>query len=63
MSLEQLNSQQPLENVRFDYDSSDLGDAARASLQKNAAWMHPAASRSPTSASIRLTPAGQRTNR
>jgi len=39
MSLEQLNAQQPLENVRFDFDSSELGDAARASLQKNAAWM------------------------
>jgi peptidoglycan-associated lipoprotein len=39
MSLEQLNAQQPLENVRFLYDSADLSDAARASLQKNAAWM------------------------
>lgn len=39
MSLEQLNSQQPLENVRFIYDSSELTDGARASLQKNAAWM------------------------
>ncbi len=39
MSLEQLNLQQPLENVRFAYDSADLSDAARASLQKNGAWM------------------------
>lgn len=39
MSLEQLNAQQPLENVRFAYDSADLDDAARASLQKNSAWM------------------------
>ena len=39
MSLEQLNAQQPLENIRFDYDSADLSDAARAILQKNAAWM------------------------
>ena len=39
MSLEQLNSQQPLESVRFAYDSAELSDEARASLQKNAAWM------------------------
>ena len=39
MSLEQVNAQQPLENVRFDYDSAALSDAARASLQKNVAWM------------------------
>jgi peptidoglycan-associated lipoprotein len=39
MSLEQLNSQQPLESVRFELDSSELTDGARASLQKNAAWM------------------------
>jgi peptidoglycan-associated lipoprotein len=39
MTLEQLNAQQPLENVRFTYDSAELSDAARASLQKNAAWM------------------------
>src|SRR5690606_2520148 len=40
MSLEQLNAQQPLENVRFDYDRADLSDEARASLQKNATWMN-----------------------
>lgn len=39
MTLEQLNAQQPLETVRFDYDSAELSDAARASLQKNATWM------------------------
>jgi peptidoglycan-associated lipoprotein len=39
MSLEQINAQQPLEHVRFVFDSADLGDTARASLQKNAAWM------------------------
>lgn len=40
MSLEQLNAQQPLEDVRFDYDRAELSDAARASLQKNATWMN-----------------------
>lgn len=40
MSLEQLNAQQPLENVRFLYDAADLSEAARASLQKNATWMN-----------------------
>jgi peptidoglycan-associated lipoprotein len=40
MSLEQLNAQQPLENVRFELDSADLSEAARASLQKNATWMN-----------------------
>ena len=39
MTLEQLNAQQPLETVHFAYDSSELSDEARASLQKNAAWM------------------------
>jgi peptidoglycan-associated lipoprotein len=39
MSLDQLNAQQPLANVLFDYDSADLSDTARASLQKNGAWM------------------------
>jgi peptidoglycan-associated lipoprotein len=39
MSLEQINAQQPLETVRFTYDSADLSDTARASLQKNGAWM------------------------
>jgi len=39
MSLPELNAQRPLEDVFFDYDKSDLGNAARASLQKNADWM------------------------
>jgi len=39
MSLPELNATRPLEDVYFDYDKSDLGDAARASLEKNAAWM------------------------
>ena len=39
MSLEQLNAQMPLEDVRFGLDQADLSEAARASLQKNAEWM------------------------
>jgi len=39
MSLAELNAQKPLEDVLFDYDKSDLSDAARASLQKNSEWL------------------------
>ncbi len=39
MTLEQLNAQQPLEQVRFELDSAVLSDSARASLQKNGTWM------------------------
>lgn len=39
MSIGDLNAQKPLDDVKFDYDKSDLSDAARASLQKNADWM------------------------
>jgi len=39
MSLPELNAQRPLEDVYFDYDKSDLGDNARASLQKNSEWL------------------------
>ena len=39
MSLAELNAQKPLEDVLFDYDKSDLSDAARASLQKNSDWL------------------------
>jgi len=39
MSLAELNAQQPLSDVYFAYDRSDLTDASRASLQKNADWM------------------------
>jgi peptidoglycan-associated lipoprotein len=39
MTLEQLNAQQPLEDVQFDYDQAILSEAARASLQKNSDWM------------------------
>ncbi|MEZ5318867.1 MAG: OmpA family protein [Vicinamibacterales bacterium] len=40
MSLSELNAMQPLEDVYFAYDKSDLSDAARAALQKNAEWMN-----------------------
>lgn len=35
----------PLEDIQFAYDQSDLTDAARATLERNAQWMraHPAA--------------------
>jgi len=39
MSLAELNAQQPLEDVYFAYDKSDLSDSATASLQKNSEWM------------------------
>lgn len=39
MSLPELNAQRPLESVFFEYDKADLSAAARASLEKNAAWM------------------------
>lgn len=39
MSLEELNAQKPLEDVFFAFDSFELSDMARASLQKNADWM------------------------
>ena len=38
-SLEALNSQHPLDDVFFEYDKSDMSDAARAALQKDSAWM------------------------
>jgi len=38
-SLEALNGEQPLAHVLFDYDSYALSDAARASLDTNAAWL------------------------
>lgn len=38
-SLEALNAEQPLEHVSFAYDSYELSDAARASLDRNATWL------------------------
>jgi peptidoglycan-associated lipoprotein len=39
MSLMELNQSKPLEDVFFELDKSDLSDAARTSLQKDAEWM------------------------
>jgi peptidoglycan-associated lipoprotein len=39
MSLDELNRQRPLEDVFFEYDKSELSDAARTSLQKDSDWM------------------------
>ena len=38
-TLEQLNAEKPLADVHFAYDSTDLSDEARASLQKNLEWL------------------------
>lgn len=39
MSLEELNAESPLSDAFFDYDHSDLRDDARATLQRDAAWL------------------------
>jgi peptidoglycan-associated lipoprotein len=38
-SVEELNAEQPMADVFFDYDSADLSETARAALQKNSAWL------------------------
>ena len=38
-TLDQLNVEKPLADAFFAYDSTDLTEEARASLQKNADWM------------------------
>jgi peptidoglycan-associated lipoprotein len=38
-SLEQLNAEKPLDDVYFDYDSSEIRADARGPLQKNADWL------------------------
>jgi peptidoglycan-associated lipoprotein len=38
-TLEQLNQEKPLADVLFGYDSTDLTEQSRASLQKNIDWM------------------------
>jgi peptidoglycan-associated lipoprotein len=38
-TLEQLNAEKPLADVFFAYDSIDLSEEARASLQKNLEWL------------------------
>lgn len=39
MTIAELNAQKPLDDVLFEYDKSDLSDAARTSLQKNSDWL------------------------
>lgn len=39
MSLDQLNAQKPLEDVKFEYDKADLSETARATLQRNATYL------------------------
>ncbi|HXV62221.1 MAG TPA: OmpA family protein [Vicinamibacteria bacterium] len=38
-TLEQINENSPLEDVRFEYDSAVLSDAARATLDRHAEWL------------------------
>jgi len=35
-----LNNQRPLTDVFFAFDKSELGDTAKAALQKDAAWLN-----------------------
>jgi peptidoglycan-associated lipoprotein len=39
MSLAELNAKRPLEDVFFEYDKADLGDQARANLQRDFEWL------------------------
>jgi peptidoglycan-associated lipoprotein len=39
MSLDELNQQQPLGSVFFEYDMSELSDRSRTTLQTNSDWM------------------------
>ena len=39
-TLEELNKQRPLADVFFGYDAVDITEEARASLQKNLAWLN-----------------------
>src|SRR5262249_35131575 len=38
-SVDQLNSEHPLDDVYFDLDKSEIRDDSRAALQKDADWM------------------------
>jgi peptidoglycan-associated lipoprotein len=38
-TLEQLNAEKPLADVFFAYDSTDISEEGRASLQKNLQWL------------------------
>jgi peptidoglycan-associated lipoprotein len=39
-TLEQLNAEKPLADVFFGYDSTDIAEEGRASLQKNLQWLN-----------------------
>lgn len=39
MTLDELNTQAPLEDVFFAYDSTDLSEESRSMLQKNSDWL------------------------
>ncbi len=39
MTLDELNSSHPLDDIYFEFDKSDLGAPGRASLQKDADWL------------------------
>ena len=39
MSLADLNSQHPLDDVFFDFDKSDLRPDGEATLRRNAEWL------------------------
>jgi peptidoglycan-associated lipoprotein len=38
-TLDDLNAQKPLDDVLFAYDSAELSEAGRATLQKSSAWL------------------------
>ncbi|HUR20278.1 MAG TPA: OmpA family protein [Vicinamibacterales bacterium] len=38
-TLDDLNGKRPLDDVLFEYDSAELTEAGRATLQKNTAWL------------------------
>ena len=39
-TLQQLNDEKPLDDVFFGYDSTDITEEGRASLQKNLQWLN-----------------------
>lgn len=39
MSLEDINAQSPLDDIRFAYDSAELSSQARTSLENNVQWL------------------------
>jgi peptidoglycan-associated lipoprotein len=39
LTIDELNDRQPLADIRFDFDSAVLSDAARATLEDHASWL------------------------